>query len=326
MSDFDHNVIDEAYKRINEQVLKTPLVTNEYINNLLDAQVYFKLENLQWTGSFKLRGAMNKIMQLNLDQKKKGVVAYSSGNHAQAVAYASNLNEISSIVIMPINAPLIKINNTKKFGAEVILYNPLIQSREEMANQISEDQGRVLIKPYEDLDIIAGQGTSGKEIAEEMIKLNLSPDLYLCCCGGGGLIAGTSAYLKYKFPNIDCYAVEPEEFNDTQISLERKKITPVIKGSQSICDALLAPQPGDLTFSINKQILKGGLSVSDAEVKNTIIQLAENLKIVVEPGGAVAASALLHNKLEIRNKTVIVMISGGNIDNELFSQIVLSLR
>ena len=325
MSDFDFVDIDKAYKRINDQVLRTPLVTSEYINNLLSAQVYFKLENLQWTGSFKLRGAINKIMQINLDQRKKGVVAYSSGNHAQAVAYASHLNGISSIIIMPKNAPLIKINNTKKYGAKVILYDPLIENREEIANKISEDQGRTLIKPYEDLDIIAGQGTSGKEISEEMIKLKLSPDLYLCCCGGGGLIAGTSTYLKYQFPDVDCYSVEPDEFNDTQISLERKKITPAIKGSQSICDALLAPQPGDLTFSINKQILKGGLSVSDNEVKNTIIQLAENLKIVVEPGGAVAASALLNNKLEIKNKTVIVMVSGGNIDNELFSQIVHSL-
>ena len=325
MSDFDFNAIDEAYKRINSQVLRTPLITSEHINNLLNAKVYFKLENLQWTGSFKLRGAINKIMQINLDQRKKGVVAYSSGNHAQAVAYASNLNRISSIIIMPKNAPLIKINNTKKYGAKVILYDPLIENREEIANKISEEQGKTLIKPYEDLDIIAGQGTSGKEIAEEMIKLKLFPDLYLCCCGGGGLIAGTSTYLKYKFPNVDCYSVEPEEFNDTQISLERKKITPVIKGSQSICDALLAPQPGDLTFSINKQTLKGGLSVSDNEVKNTIIQLAEILKIVVEPGGAVAASALLNNKLEIKNKTVIVMVSGGNIDNEFFSQIVRSL-
>jgi threonine dehydratase len=320
MSDF--KAIDEAYKRIKDQVLRTPLVTSEYFNNLLNAQVYFKLENLQWTGSFKLRGAMNKIMQLNVDQRKNGVVAYSSGNHAQAVAYASTINGISSIIIMPKNAPLIKINNTKKYGAKVILYDPLVESREKIANKMSEDQGRTLIKPYEDLDIIAGQGTSGKEIVEEMRRLKLSPDLYLCCCGGGGLIAGTSTYLKYEFPNINCYAVEPEEFNDTQISLERKKIIPVIKGSQSICDALLAPQPGDLTFSINKKILRGGLSVSDNEVKNTIIQLAENLKIVVEPGGAVAASALLNNKLEIKNKTVVVMISGGNIDNALFSQIV----
>jgi threonine dehydratase len=322
MSDFDFNAIDEAYKRIYDKILRTPLVTSEYINNLLDTQVYFKLENLQWTGSFKLRGAMNKIMQLTLDQRKKGVVAYSSGNHAQAVAYASNLNGISSIIIMPKNAPLIKIKNTKKYGAKVILYDPLIENREEIANKISEDQGKTLIKPYEDLDIIAGQGTSGKEIVEEMIKLKLSPDLYLCCCGGGGLIAGTSTYLKYRFPNINCYSVEPENFNDTQISLERKKIIPVIKGSQSICDALLATQPGDITFSLNRKILSGGLSVSDNEVKSTIIQLAENLKIVVEPGGAVAASALLNNKLEIKNKTVIVMVSGGNIDNELFSQIV----
>jgi len=224
MSDFDFNAIDEAYKRINDQVLRTPLVTSEYINNLLNAQVYFKLENLQWTGSFKLRGAINKIMQLNVDQRKNGVVAYSSGNHAQAVAYASNLNGISSTIIMPKNAPTIKINNTKKYGAKVILYDPLIESREEIANKISENQGRTLIKPYEDFDIMAGQGTSGKEIAEEMIRLKLFPDLYLCCCGGGGLIAGTSTYLKYEFPNIDCYAVEPEEFNEQKFLYDLNKL------------------------------------------------------------------------------------------------------
>ena len=325
MSDFDFKAIDEAYKRIKDQVLRTPLITSEYINKTLNAQVYFKLENLQWTGSFKLRGAMNKIMQLNVDQRKNGVVAYSSGNHAQAVAYASNLNGISSIIIMPKNAPLIKINNTKKYGAQVILYDPLVESREEMAKKISEDQGRTLIKPYEDLDIIAGQGTSGKEIAEELINLNISPDIYLCCCGGGGLVAGTSTYLKYSFPNVKCYSVEPDNFDDTKISLEKNMITPISSKSSSICDAILTKQPGDITFNINKKLLTKGLTVSDEEVKNTIIRLAENLKLVVEPGGAVAASALLNKKIETKDKTIIVMISGGNLDSELFSQIVREL-
>ena len=322
MTDFEYTQIDEAYKRIGSQVLRTPLVSSEYINNLLEAKVYFKLENLQWTGSFKLRGATNKISQLNLDQKQKGVVAYSSGNHAQAVAYVSKMNGISAKIIMPENAPKIKIENTKKYGAEVILYNISNENREEMGIKIAKDEGRTLIKPYDDLDIIAGQGTSGKEIAEELIKLNILPDMYLCCCGGGGLIAGTSTYLQYRFPNIKCYSVEPDNFDDTKISLEENSIKPVTKELKSICDALLARQPGDITFSINKKNLIKGLSVSDKEVKDTIIQLAENLKIVAEPGGAVAATALLNKKIETNNKTIVVMISGGNIDNKLFSKIV----
>ena len=322
MSDFNYLNIEEAYKRISKHIIKTPLVTNEYINDLLCAKVYFKLENLQCTGSFKYRGATNKISLLNFNQKKKGVVAYSSGNHAQAVAYASKINGIAAKIIMPDSAPMIKINNTKKYGADIILYNSLNENREEIGLKIVKDEGRILIKPYDDLDIIAGQGTSGLEIADDLIKSNIIPDIYLCCCGGGGLVAGTSTYLKYKFPKIKCYSVEPTDFNDTEISLQKKKITPVAKGSKSFCDALLAPQPGDLTFSINKNLLSKGLSVTDSEVKNTIIQLAENLKIVTEPGGAVAASALLNKKIETKNKTFVVMVSGGNIDNKVFSNII----
>ena len=291
MTTFDYNWIDNAHKRISSQVLKTPLVTSEYIDNLLQAKVYFKLENLQGTGSFKLRGATNKISQLNLNQKQKGVVAYSSGNHAQAVAYASKINGITAKIVMPENAPKIKINNTKKYGAEVILYNTLSQNREEIGNKIAKDENRTLIKPYDDLDIIAGQGTSGKEIAEDLKKLNIIPDLYLCCCGGGGLIAGTSTYLKYTFPNIKCYSVEPDNFDDTKISLKTNSIKSITKGFSSICDALLAQQPGDITFAINRKILTKGFSVSDEEVKKTLIELAENLKLVVEPGGVVAAAA-----------------------------------
>ena len=322
MSNFNYKKIDEAYKRISSQVLRTPLVESEYINNLFKAKIFFKLENLQWTGSFKLRGAINKISQLQLNQKKNGVVAYSSGNHAQAVAYASLINKISSKIIMPKNAPKIKIENTKKYGAEVILYDFLNQDREEMGNKIAIDEGRALIKPYDDLDIIAGQGTSGKEISDDLIVKGITPDTYLCCCGGGGLIAGSSTYLKHKFPNIKCYSVEPKDFNDTEISLEKNMIVPIAKGSTSICDALLAPQPGNITFPINKKLLFKGLSVSDKEVEQTIIFLAENLKIVVEPGGAVAASALLNNKIETKNKVIVVMVSGGNIDNHVFSNII----
>ncbi len=318
---FTHKNIDEAYDRINDKIIKTPLVSNDYINNLLDAEVYFKLENLQNTGSFKLRGATNKISTLSGDLINNGVVAYSSGNHAQAVAYAAYQKKISAKIIMPKNAPKIKINNTKKYGAEVILYDAFFESREKIGNEIKFKENRSLIKPYDDIDIVAGQGTAGIEIVEDLNNLSIIPDIYLCCCGGGGLIAGTSTYLKHKFPNLKVYSVEPSGFDDTKKSLENKKIVENSSNSKSICDALLAPKPGDITFPINLKNLEGGISVSDKEVKKTLIFLSEYLKIIVEPGGAVAAAALLNKKINAKNKKIIVMISGGNIDLELFRMI-----
>ena len=322
MTNFDHTLIEQAHERIKSKILKTPLVSSKIFNSITQANVFFKLENLQWTGSFKLRGATNKIDQLTSKQKNKGIVAYSSGNHAQAVSYAAKVNNINAKIIMPKTAPKIKIDNTKKYGAEVILYDTFYDNREEIGNKISKDEGRILIKPYDDLDIIAGQGTVGIEISDELKIKKINPDIFLCCCGGGGLIAGTSTYLKYKFPKIECYSVEPDDFNDTKISLNSNKIIANSKGSTSICDALLANQPGNITFSINQKTLEGGLSVSDDEVKDTIIKLAENLKIISEPGGAVAASALLNKKINVKNKNIVVVISGGNIDNDLFNKII----
>ena len=314
--------IDRAHNRILSFIIKTPLISNETINEKTNSNVFFKLENLQWTGSFKLRGACNKILQLSNKQKSKGIVAYSSGNHAQAVACASNIYNIQATIVMPKNAPLIKIQNTKKYGAKIVLYDSKTESREKIALKIASKENKTIIKPYDDLDIVAGQGTAGKEIAEQLQEKNIKPDIYLCSCGGGGLIAGTSTYLKHTFPNIKNFSVEPEELNDTQLSLEKKNIVTNKKSAKSICDALLAPQPGEITFSINKNILNRGLSVRDEEVKRTIIELAEIIKIVTEPGGAVAATALLTNKIDIKNKNVVVMISGGNIDYELFSSII----
>ena len=314
--------INKAHQRIRSQILKTPLISNESINKLTNARVFFKLENLQYTGSFKLRGASNVISQLTKHEKSKGVVAYSSGNHAQAVSYASNLRKINSKIIMPKDAPLIKINNTRKFGAEIIFFDRSNESREEIAKEIAMIEKRTIIKPYDDIQTIAGQGTAGKEITEDLKKINIKPDIFLCCCGGGGLIAGTSVYLKKNFPDVKIYSVEPENFNDTQLSLLKNRIIENKINAKSICDALLAPKPGKITFSINRKLLTGGLSVSEAQVKNTIIQLAEKLKIVVEPGGAVAAAALLNKKLEFEDKNIVVLISGGNIDYSFFSNII----
>ena len=314
--------IDRSHEKLKSLVLKTPLITNERINEITKARVYFKLENLQRTGSFKLRGAGNKISQLSEEERSKGVVAYSSGNHAQAVAYMSKLYNIKATIVMPRDAPSIKINNTKKYGANVVLYDSNEESREEVAKEIALNEKKTLIKPYDDLQIITGQGTVGKEIAEQLNEIKIEPNIFLCCCGGGGLIAGSSFYLKKIFPKIKNFSVEPQNFNDTQLSLLNNKICSNKKFSESICDALLAKQPGKITFSINEYTLEGGLTVTDQEVKETIIKIAENMKIIVEPGGAVAAAALLNNKINIENKNVIVMISGGNIDHKFFSSIV----
>ena len=315
---FSYKNIENAYSRIKKLVVETPLVTNDYINKLLKSQIYFKLENFQNTGSFKFRGATHKISLLSKELMEKGVVAYSSGNHAQAVAYASSQKNISSKIVMPKSAPKIKIENTKKYGAEVILYDTYFQKREELGEEIQKKENRTLIKPFDDLDIIAGQGTAAIEIVKDLKDQSIEPDIYLCCCGGGGLIAGTSTYLKHTYPNIKSYSVEPVEFDDTKRSLTQGKLVKNKKEAKSICDALLAPQPGNITFSINSKNLESGLSVTDDEVKKTITILAEHLKIVVEPGGAVAAAAVLNQKLDIINKKVIVMISGGNIDLSLF--------
>ena len=214
MNNFNISQIDEAYQRIQPFIVKTPLIYSEYLNNITKAKVFFKLENLQRTGSFKLRGATNKIIQLTLEEKNRGVVAYSSGNHAQAVAYASKLLGINAKIVMPKNAPMIKINNTKKYGAEIVLYDPTSENREKIGEEIANIEKRILIKPYDDENIIAGQGTSGKEIVEELINLGEKPDLYLCCCGGGGLIAGISTYLKNFFSRLSVYSVEPENYDD----------------------------------------------------------------------------------------------------------------
>ena len=318
---FSYKNIDNAYNLIQDQIIKTPLITNDFINKKLNSKIFFKLENLQKTGSFKFRGASYKISKLNNEQKKNGVVAYSSGNHAQAVAYACLQNNISAKIVMPNNAPKIKIENTKKYKADVVLYDPISEIRESIGESIALEEGRTIIKPYDDYDIIAGQGTAAKEISEQLNKNSIIPDIYLCCCGGGGLIAGTSTYMKHKFPNIESYSVEPLGFDDTKKSLDNKKITSNEPGHISICDAIITPHPGSLTFPINLGNLKDGIVVDDEEVKRSIKFLAEHLKVVVEPGGVVAATAALTNKIDIKNKTVVVMVSGGNIDLEMFKNL-----
>ena len=322
MKIIDSKSIEEAYDRVKRYITKTPLISNDKINNQFGAKIFFKLENEQITGSFKIRGALNKILQLNDEQKERGIVAYSSGNHAQAVSYASKLLKIKSVIVMPSDAPKIKIKNTKKYGAEIILYNRENEDREKIAVNLAKKTGRTLIKPFNDKDIIIGQGTAGLEISNELIKNNVFPDVYLCCCSGGGLIAGTSIYLKHFFSDLLVYSVEPEYYDDMRISLEKGKLISINTSNSTICDALTVKVAGDLTFNINRKLVKKGLVVSENEVKNAVRFLKNNLNIISEPGGAAPTAALLSKADEFYGKVIVVMVSGGNVDKYLINRIM----
>ena len=316
------DTIDRAYKRISKHVIKTPIITNEEINNSFGAKVYFKLECNQKTGSFKIRGALNKILQLTKYQKKKGIIAFSSGNHGQAVSYAAKLLNINSTVVMPEDAPRIKIDKTKKNGAKIIFYDRYRENREKIAMNIAKKTNQILIKPFDDEDIIIGQGTAGLEITKELTKKNIVPDTYLCCCSGGGLIAGTSTYLKSYFSDLSVYCVEPKNYDDMRISLKKGKLIAINPTNKTLCDALTVNIAGKKTFRINKKLLSGGLSVSDSQVKKAVTFLKNKLDVIAEPSGAAPTAAFLSNAKRYNGKVIVIMISGGNVDKNLFKQII----
>jgi len=321
MEKINSEAISKAHKRIKKYIVETPLVTRESINKKFDAKIYFKLECNQKTGSFKIRGALNKILQLDEIQKKRGVIAYSSGNHGQAVSYASKLQGISSLIVMPSDAPKIKIMKTKKYGAEIFFYDRFKESREGIAIELARKTKRVLIKPFDDNDIIIGQGTVGLEIYKKLIKNNIKPDVMLCCCSGGGLIAGISTYLKNFFSRLSVYSVEPENYDDMRLSLEKGKLTAINPTLPTICDALTVNIAGNLTFKINKKILLGGLTVSEDDVIRAVNFLKKELNVVAEPGGAAAVAAFLSKYNDFKKKVVVIVVSGGNIDSDLLKKI-----
>ena len=322
MKIINSKAIEEAYKRIIQYIVETPMITSEKVNRLYGAKVFFKLECQQKTGSFKIRGAFNKILQLSDYQKQKGIVAYSSGNHGHAVSYVSKLLGVDSIIVMPCDAPKVKIENTKKYGAAIVLYDRLTESREEIALDLVKKSGKTLIRPFDDEDIIIGQGTIGLEIADELLKKNIKPDVFLCCCSGGGLIAGISTYIKDYFKDISIYCVEPEHYDDMRLSLEKGELLSINTDHKTICDALTVKIAGNITFEINKKLLKGGFAVSDEEVKKAIRFLKNRFNIISEPGGAASTAAFLSNLNSFKNKTIVIIVSGGNIDSKLFNSIM----
>lgn len=314
--------IEAAAARIDGAAVKTPVITSPALNQAVGAEVFIKPENLQRTGSFKFRGAYNRLAKLDAEERKAGVVAWSSGNHAQGIAAAAQLLDIPAAIVMPRDAPKVKMDKTLSYGAEVIGYDRYSESREDIARALCAERGCTLVPSYDDLDIMAGQGTAGLELARQLDDLDASLDILLVCCGGGGLIAGMSTAFKALSPATKVYAVEPAAFNDHERSLQSGTRETNASQARSICDALLAPTPGEMTFAVNRHTLSGGVSVSDDEVKDAMRFAFDTLKLVVEPGGAVALAAALTGKVSAKDKKVGIVLSGGNVDPQLFAALI----
>ena len=313
--------LQESYNRIKNYLVRTPIVVSENLNKDLNSKIYLKNEVEQLTGSFKIRGALSALSNLKT-KGITGVVAYSSGNHAQGVSKAAQIFDMHAIIVMPEDAPQNKIDKTKANGAEVVLYKRHIESREEIAIKISEEKNYPLVKPFDNEDIIAGQGSFGLEACEYFITNNIKPDIVLSCTSGGGLVAGTSIAFKHYFPNVDIYPVEPATCNDTEISLQNKTRTRIKHERKTICDALEVEIPGQITFPINLVNCKSGLSVTDEEVCFAMKYLYEEFNVKAEPSGCVSLAAVLSKKIDVNNKTVLVTISGGNVDDDSFEKYI----
>ncbi len=316
--------IRAAAARLAGVAVRTPLLESPLLNERLGGRLLVKAEPLQRTGSFKFRGAYNRISQIPEADRSRGVVALSSGNHAQGVAAAAAMLGLPATVVMPADAPAIKRASTEAWGAAVVAYDRYRDDRDAIAAEIADRTGATVVKPFDDPGIIAGQGTVGLEIAEQTAALGIRPDAVLVCCGGGGLVSGTALALADALPGVPVWSVEPLAFDDTRRSLAAGRRLGNPPQARSICDALLSPMPGELTFALNRRLLAGGLAVDDDAVRRAMRTVFEMLKLVVEPGGAVAIAAVLEGRTEIRDRAVVAVASGGNVDPANFGQALAS--
>lgn len=312
--------VKSAAEKISGFAVKTPLLRCDDLSEKLSAEIYVKPECLQKVGAFKFRGAFNRLSRLSDDEKKRGVVAFSSGNHAQGVALSAKLLGIDATIVMPEDSPKMKLENTRGYGAKVITYDRENESREEIADQVSRETGAIVVPSFEDFYIISGQGTVALEVMEQAKEKDIKFDTYLSPIGGGGLISGCSLAVKELSPGTEIYGVEPEDFNDVQRSLESGKIEKNVKNSGSICDAILTPCPGPMTFDIMSRNLSGVLTISDQEALVAVKYAWEKMKLVAEPGASAGLAALLAGKIDVTGKTVCLILSGGNIDEETFAE------
>ncbi|HEY2755311.1 MAG TPA: threonine/serine dehydratase [Pseudolabrys sp.] len=314
--------IETAAKRLSGVAVRTPLINAPVLDERLGARVFLKAETLQRTGSFKFRGAYNRISSIPPEKRAAGVVAFSSGNHAQGVAAAARLLGMPATIVMPIDAPKAKRERTLALGAEVVPYDRNSEDRAAIAGKIVAARGATLVPPYDDPLIIAGQGTIGREIVEDIERLNLRPDIVVVGASGGGLAAGISLGVKARHPDVTFYTAEPEGFDDTLRSFQSGHREHNARMSGSICDALMSNTPGELTFPITRELIGKGLIASDAEVGRAVRYAFEELKLVVEPGGAIGLAALLAGKLDVKGKVVVGILSGGNVDTEMFAKLI----
>ncbi|MGE3144935.1 MAG: threonine/serine dehydratase [Pseudorhodoplanes sp.] len=302
--------------------VRTPLIASPVLDERLGARVFLKAETMQRMGAFKFRGAYNKLSAIPAGRRAGGVVAFSSGNHAQGVAAAARLLGMPAVIVMPADAPRPKRERTAALGAEVVLYDRDREDREAIARRIAGEREAVLVPPYDDPLIIAGQGTLGREIVEDLARLNLKPDIVVIGASGGGLAAGTALAIKDAAPATEIFTAEPDGFDDTARSFRsgRREANPRMSGT--ICDALMSNTPGELTFAINARLIGKGVSASDEEVARAVSFAFRELKLVVEPGGAIGLAAMLAGKVDVKGKVAVAILSGGNVDPELFSRLI----
>jgi threonine dehydratase len=314
--------IDAAARVLAPFAVRTPLLSSPALDERVGARVFLKPEMLQRTGSFKFRGAFNKMSSIPESARGGGVVAFSSGNHAQGVAAAARIFNMPATIVMPADAPLSKRERTKAYGADVVLYDRDREDREAIARDIADKRGATLVRPYDDPFVIAGQGTVGREICEDMAALGLAPDIVVAPASGGGLVAGVATAVKARYPQATLMSAEPEAFDDHARSLRSGKREAHASKGRTICDALMASIPGELTFSINSRLLSKGVTASDAEVGTAVGFAFRELKLVVEPGGSVGLAALLAGHLDARGKIVVIVLSGGNVDADLYARLI----
>lgn len=303
-----------AAARIRPYAIRTPLVESWVLNARTGGRVFLKLETLQHTGSFKFRGACNRLAMIPEGERARGVVAFSSGNHAQGVAAAAQLFGMPAVIVMPSDAPRPKVEGTRAFGARIVEYDRVNDDREAIAAKVQAETGGVLVKPFDDAGVIAGQGTAGLEIAEDAARLGVMLDEVLSPCSGGGLVSGVALALKGAGVTAPVHSVEPENFDGMKRSLEAGRRVTAPGGDLSIADALMAPIPGSIVFDLAKDLLAPGFTVSDSELAGAVAFAARELKLLVEPGGAAALAALLAGRVDARGKSVALVVSGGNAE------------
>lgn len=314
--------ISAAADVIRSVAVRTPLLSFTVLNERVGGQVFIKPEMLQRTGSFKFRGAYNKISSIAADKRSAGVVAFSSGNHAQGVAAAAQLFGMPATIVMPADSPAIKQARTRSYGAKVMLYERDREDREAIARSLCETTGATLVPPFDDAKIMAGQGTMGLEIADDLTSSGVTPDIVVAGASGGGLVSGLGVAIRSRFAHTQILTAEPEGFDDYALSLDAGQRVRHAPGGRTICDALMSPLPGELTFAVNQKLGTKGVVASDREVRAAMKFAFDELKLVVEPGGAVGLAALLSGAIDAGGKAVVVVLSGGNVDPALFAEVI----